>query len=116
MAVTMIIGLWIYNEYSYDKFLPEYQQSFLVRRNYHGNGDTVNYNGSSLKLADALRSQIPEIEYVAESDGFGPHGLAVGDTKLDMTGGQTAPDFLKIFQVSLLEGHANTAFEEPYSL
>ena len=55
MAVALLIGLWVHKEYSYDKFLSGYQEAYLVRRNYHGNGDTVNYSGSSLKLADALR-------------------------------------------------------------
>jgi len=59
MAVALIIGLWVHKEYSYDKFLDGYRQIYQVRRNYYGNGDTVNYNGSSLKLADALRNQIP---------------------------------------------------------
>src|ERR1700720_1765900 len=68
MAVALLIGLWVYNEYSYDKFLPGNDRLYLVRRNYYGNGDTVNYSGSSLKLADALRSQIPEIGNVAETE------------------------------------------------
>ena len=106
MAVALLIGLWVQKEYSYDKFLPGYQQAYQVRRNYHGNGDTVTYGGSSLKLSDALRSQIPEIEYVAETDNFGQHGLAAGETKLYLAGGQTAKDFLKIFSFPLVKGNA----------
>ncbi len=116
MAIALLIGLWVHKEYSYDKFLPDYQQLYQVRRNYHGNGDTVTYSGSSLKLADALRSQIPEIEYVAETDDFGLHGLTKGDTKLYMTGGQTASNFLKIFKYPLLQGNVNTVLNEPYSI
>jgi ABC-type antimicrobial peptide transport system permease subunit len=116
MAVALLIGLWVHKEYSYDKFLPDYHQVYQVRRNYHGNGDTVTYGGSSLKLADALRSQVPEMEYVAETDDFGQHGLIAGDTKLYMTGGQTARDFLKIFPYPFLQGNANTALNDPYSI
>ena len=116
MAVALIIGLWVQKEYSYDKFLPGYQQAYQVRRNYHGNGDTITYNGSSLKLADALRSQVPEMEYVAETDDFDSHGLTAGGTKLYMTGGHTAGDFLKIFQYPLLKGNANTVLNDPYSI
>jgi putative ABC transport system permease protein len=116
MAVALLIGLWVHKEYSYDKFLPGYQQVYQVKRNYHGNGDTVTYGGSSLKLADALRSQVPEMEYVAETDDFGPHGLAAGGTKLYMTGGQTASDFLKIFPYPLLQGKANSVLNDPYSI
>ena len=42
MAVALLVGLWVYNEYSYDTSLPDHERSYLVRRNYYGNGDTVN--------------------------------------------------------------------------
>src|SRR5579864_2589375 len=116
MAVALLIGLWVHKEYSYDKFLPGYQQIYQVRRNYHGNGDTVTYGGSSLKLADALRSQVPEIEYVAETDDFNQHGLVAGETKMYLSGGQTASDFLKIFPYPLLKGNAATVLNDPYSI
>lgn len=116
LAVALLIGLWIYNEYAYDKFLPDYQHSYLVRRNYYGNGDTVNYNGTSLKLADALRNQVPEIQYVAEADYMHPHGLLAGDKKLYIDGSHVADDFLKIFQFPLLRGNAATVLSDPYSI
>ena len=30
MAVALLIGLWVYDQYSYDKFLPEYQSVYRV--------------------------------------------------------------------------------------
>src|SRR6476646_8102995 len=104
MAVALIIGLWVYQQYAYDKFLPGYQQLFQVRRNFYGNGDTLTYGGTSLKLADALRNQVPEIESVAETDGGSLHGLMVADKKLYVKGDQVASDFLTMFQYTLLSG------------
>src|SRR6266700_2730408 len=71
MAVALLIGLWAYNEYSYDKFLPGYEQLYRVRRNFNSNGDTLTFSTISLKLAETFRSQVPEFEYVAESDWTG---------------------------------------------
>ncbi len=116
MAVALVIGLWVHKEYSYDRFLPDYQRLYQVRRNYYGNGDIVNYGGSSLKLADALRNQIPELEWVVETDWAAPHSLVVGDKKFYMTGSQTAGDFLKMFQYSLLEGSPGEVLKNPYSI
>ena len=115
MAVALLIGLWVYNEYAYDTSLPDHERSYLVRRNYYGNGDTVNYNGSSLKLADALR-QIPEIQYVAETDYLHPHGLLVGNKKLYMSGSHVAGDFLNIFPFPLVRGNAAAVLSDPYSI
>jgi hypothetical protein len=75
MAVALLIGLWVYYQYSFDKFLPEYKSIYRVQRNFESNGDTLTFQTTSLKLAEALHSQIPEIQYVAQSDWMGSHGL-----------------------------------------
>jgi len=116
MTVALIIGLWVYNQYSYDKFLPGYKQLYQVRRNFYGNGDTLTYGGASLKLTDALRNQIPEIESVAETDGGGLHGLMVADKKLYMKGNAVASDFLTMFQFTLLEGEAKNVLSDPSNI
>jgi len=116
MAVALLIGLWVYEQYSFDKFLPEYQSVYRVQRNFNSNGDTLTFQTTSLKLADALRTQIPEIEYVAESDWTGNHGLIVGDKKLYVNGAIAGTDIFKIFQYSFIEGNANTVFKDPYSI
>ncbi|HYK44373.1 MAG TPA: ABC transporter permease [Parafilimonas sp.] len=116
MAVALLIGLWVYDQYSYDKFLPGYQSLYRVQRNYDSNGDTLTFQTTSLRLADALRSQVPGIEYVAESDWMGQHGLMVGDKKLFINGAQAGTDFLKMFQYPLIYGNAGTVFKDAYSI
>src|SRR5678815_2867879 len=68
IAVALLIGLWVYYQRSFDKFLPGYESIYRVQRNFDSNGDTLTFLTTSLKLADALQKQIPEIEFVAESD------------------------------------------------
>ena len=116
MAVALLIGLWVHNEYSYDKFLPNYEQVYKVQRNYDSNGDTLTFATTSLRLAEALRTEIPEIEYVAESDWMGSHGLMVGDKKLYLNGAISGVDFLKMFEYPLVHGNAKTVMNDPYSI
>jgi putative ABC transport system permease protein len=116
MAVALLIGLWAYNEYTYDRFLPNYQQLYQIKKNVNSNGQIITYNNVSLKLAEVLRNQIPEIEYVAESDWMIPHGLKVGDKKFYLAGAQINGDFLKMFQYPLLYGNAGTVLKDPYSI
>ena len=116
MSVALLIGLWVYNERGYDKFLPDYERLYQVQRNYDSNGDTLTFPTTSLRLADALRNEIPEIEYVAESDWMGSHGLMVGDKKFYMRGGQTGGDFLKMFRYPLLKGSSEKVLSNPYSI
>ncbi|HTI59877.1 ABC transporter permease [Mucilaginibacter sp.] len=116
MAVALIIALWVEYQYSFDKALPNYEQLYQVRRNFNSNGETLTFSTTSLKLADALRNSIPEIEYVAESDWMGSHGLMVGNKKFYMDGAQIGGDFLKMFQYPLVDGNANTALHDAYSI
>lgn len=115
MAVTLLIGLWVAHEYSYDTYLPDSGQLYRVQRNYNSNGDTLTFTSTSFKLADVLRTQ-PEIEYVAEGDYWSPHGLMVGEKKLYQTGSIVASDFLKMFQYPMIKGNLSTALKDPYSI
>src|ERR1700735_381012 len=74
IAVALIIGLWVHYQYTYDKFLPGYEQVYQVARNFDNNGETLTFKSTSLKLADALRN-IPDFENVAETDEMASHGL-----------------------------------------
>jgi ABC-type antimicrobial peptide transport system permease subunit len=116
MAVTLLIGLWVVHEYSYDKFLPDNEQLYQVRRNFNANGDTLNFTSTSLKLADALREQVPEIGYVAEGNIWTSNGLMVGDKKLYLRGCIMGSEFLTMFRFPLLQGNAASVLKDPYSI
>lgn len=116
MAVALLIALWVANEYSYDKFLPDTDRLYQVRRNFNSNGETLTFSSTSLKLADALRNNFPEIEYVAETDGIGSHGLMVDNKKLFLNGPQVGSDFLKMFKYPMLRGNAGNALNDPFSI
>jgi ABC-type antimicrobial peptide transport system permease subunit/AraC-like DNA-binding protein len=119
MAVALLIGLWVINQYSYDRFLPGYKQLYQVEMNL-----TSQHNGTStqtsiaLPLTDVLKKEIPGIRYVAEADNIGRmnHGLLVGDKKLYMEGGAAGPEFFKIFQYPFIKGNANSALKDLYSI
>jgi putative ABC transport system permease protein len=38
MGVALLIGLWINDQYSYDRWLPNYEQAYQVRFNLNDNG------------------------------------------------------------------------------
>lgn len=117
MAVALLIALWVFNEYSYDRFLPDGDQLYQVKVNFtskHSGKRTQ--NALALPLADAMRKDYPEIKYVAESDWNSTHGLMVGDKKLYLDGSAVGTDFLKMFQFPLVRGNANGVLKDTYSI
>lgn len=116
MAVTLLIAFWVQKEYSYNRFLPGYENIYQVRLNHTIEGEIHTVSSASLPLANMLRKDIPEIKYVAETDWNDKHSLLVGDKKLYLQGMRIMPDFLKIFQYPLLNGNANNILNDPYSI
>jgi ABC-type antimicrobial peptide transport system permease subunit len=117
MAVALLIGLWVSNEYSYDRFLPGYQQLYRVQLTSTSEKDGEHtQQETSLPLAAVLRKDFPEIAAVAESDWFGQHDLLVGDKKLYSDGGMIGQDFLTMFRYPLLKGDPASALKDPYSI
>jgi len=117
MAVALLIALWVTNQYSFDKFLPNYKQLYQVEINFtdpHEGEHTQ--QAVSLPIADVLRKNYPEVKYVAESDWMGQHDLLVGNKKLYMNGAAIGSDFLKMFQYPLIKGNANSIFKDAYSI
>lgn len=119
MAVALLIGLWVANQYSYDRFLPGYQQVYQVEMNLTSQHDgTSTQTSIALPLTEVLRKEIPGIKYVVESDALGlmNHGLLVGDKKLYLGGGAAGADFFKMFQYHFVKGNANSALKDIYSI
>ncbi|PHN06761.1 ABC transporter permease [Flavilitoribacter nigricans] len=116
MAVALLIGLLIHYEFSYNRFLSGYDQSYQIYVNESVEGAIESSNAVPLPVANALRNNIPGIRYVAECDWMQRHGLMVGEQKLYLSGASVGGDFLKIFRFPLLQGHAETALSDPYSI
>jgi len=116
IAVTLLISLWAWHEYSYDRFLPNSTQLYQVKLNFDQNGVIQTQSGGCLPMANALRNNFPEVKYVAETGWTFNHSLIAGDKKLYQQGMIVGADFLKMFQFHLLSGNSATVLNEPFSI
>ena len=116
MAVALIIGLWAQYQFSYDRFLPQFEQAYRVMVRSSRNGVAEAGSATCLPMADAIKKDVPGVRYVAQADFTGQHSLMAGDKKLYSTGIFAGGDFLKIFQYPLLRGNAGEVLKEPASI
>jgi len=116
MAVALLIGLWIYSQYAYDRFLPGYDQLYEVKLNFYHSGEIHTQRGSALPLVEEFRKNYPEVKYASETDWGGQHSLVIGDKKLDPFGLSVGTDFLKMFPYPMLKGNLNSVFNNPNSI
>jgi putative ABC transport system permease protein len=111
MAVAFLIGLWVYYQYSFDRYLPGYAYAYQAKFNVEINGQVRTQKEVCLPLVEALKQDIPEIASVAPA--FGPvrNPLVVGEKRLYPHGMIGGEDFLKIFQFPMVQGDANEALK-----
>ncbi len=87
MAVVIMIGLWIWDEVSFDKYHKNYNRVAQVIQNVTNNGEVQTWFQVPYPLANELRKSYgSNFKYVVMSAGTGNHILALGDKKLTKSG------------------------------
>ncbi len=113
MSVAIIIGLWIWDEWSFDRYNTHFDQIARVMQNVHVNGEVYTGGGTPFPLADALRSKYSS-DLVQVVKGLTPrqHILAFGEKMLKQYGAyfeSGAPDLLDL---TMLRG-TRAALKDP---
>jgi putative ABC transport system permease protein len=112
MAVALLIGLWVHDQYRWDRYLPGFGDAYQVkttRSDRSGKHTTANV---CLPLADALRRDVPELAYVAVAFGPVSNMLGVDKKTLSPEGIVVGADFLNIFGFPMIAGDRNTALKD----
>lgn len=116
MAVAMLIGLWIYDEISFDKYHQKYDRLAQVMQNQTWNGVTGSQTAMPLPLAPELRAKYSgDFKNVVLSSWNFEHILAVGDRKFTKTGNFVEPKFPEMFTFKMLKG-SQKGLKDPYSI
>ncbi len=116
MGVALLIGLWINDQYSYDRWLPNYEQAYQVRFNLNDNGVIRTQKDVCRPLEDALKNDVRGVAHTAPTYGPFPNTLTVGNKKLHLRNLVAGDGFLQIFLFPMLEGNRSTAMKDPNSI
>ena len=101
MAVAMLIGLWIYDELSFDTYQKNHRHIAQVMQHVSFGEEKATYDVIPIPLAQEIRSKYPDFKSVSLSKRQG-FILAWGDKKLAKTGNSVEPDFVKMMSVKML--------------
>src|ERR1700737_940738 len=82
MAVAILIGLWIWDELSFDHYHHNHSRLAQVMDNHPSNGETKTYEAIAMPLAEELRSKhAADFKRVALVYPNYTHVLATGNKK-----------------------------------
>src|SRR5687768_11408641 len=116
MAVAMLIGLWIYDELSFNKYHKNYDRIALVMQNVTNNGEVQTVPVVPYPLAADLRKNYGnDFKYVVMAGGGGDHILTAGEKKLSKRGTYFESQAPEMLTLKMLRGTWD-GLKEPASI
>lgn len=116
LACTFVIYLWINDEISKDKFHADINRIHHVVLNLNNPEGTITWQSTPGPLAEAIKTGIPEIEYVAPVANDGSRLFKYKELTFLPNGYFTDPDFFKIFSYKIIAGDASNPLPNPSSI
>lgn len=107
MAVTMIIGLWVWSELSFDKHFQNYDRIGQAWQFVKFDVEKSSYNSVPVPLAEELRTKYPDVEAASVSSYNRDVILATADKTISKMGMYTEPAFPSMLSVKMLAGTIN---------
>ncbi|AMR33274.1 hypothetical protein A0256_18530 [Mucilaginibacter sp. PAMC 26640] len=116
MAVSFMLLLYVYNEFTYDKFYTNDERIYAVMRNQTTNGEISTSGGTSLPVAGAMLKDLPEIEKVARTNYPGGTLFNYQGKSFNLKMLSADPAILDIFTFKFTAGNSRSAFTEVNSV
>jgi len=108
MAVAMLIGLWIWDELSFNTYHQNYDHIAQVLLNQTQSGNINTEYGIPAGVGAELRKSYGDnFKYVAMSSFPSHHVLAAGENKVSSSGSFMDADAPKLFSLKMIEGSGN---------
>src|SRR6187402_1906456 len=80
MAVAMLIGLWVYDELSYDKYHDNYGRIAQVMQHANFNGDIGTQTANPAQMGPEIKARFgSDFKYVVQASWTGDHLLTIGN-------------------------------------
>ena len=116
MAVAMLIGLWVYDEFSFNKYHQNYDRIARVmqRVNFNGKIETQIAN-PGLMGAELRTKHGSDFKYVVQSSWVNPHLLSIDNKNFSRVGVFFEPDAPEMLTLKMLKG-TREGLKDPYSI
>jgi ABC-type antimicrobial peptide transport system permease subunit len=115
MASALLIGLWIHNELSVDRFFSKKDRIYHIYSRELDNGNLDVWGRAPTPLVPELKSGYPEVE---EASRFRPvYFLVIKDeARYNLEGGFADSSFLSILDFPMFEGNPRSALSGPHDI
>ncbi|WP_353721642.1 ABC transporter permease [Dyadobacter sp. 676] len=105
MGVAMLIGLWIYDELSFNRYFGNYGRIGQILQNRVEHGEKKTWFSLPVPYVEELKTHYAaNFKRIVASTQTGENILTAGDTKLSCKGHFIEPEALEMFTVCMVKG------------
>ncbi len=116
MAVAMLIGLWIWDELSFNKSFQNYDRIASVMQHQTFNGDVGTQTAVPYLMGDELKKNYGnDFKYVTMSSWTNDHILTFGEKKITQSGNYFEPQITEMLSLKMLKG-THSALQDMHSI
>ncbi len=116
MAVAILIGLWIWDELSYNKYHKNYDKIARVMQHQVFNGEIGTQISNPAVMAGEIRNKFgSDFKYVLQSSWNFDHTLTYGEKKFLKEGSFFEPEVTEMLSLKMLKG-TRAGLKDPYSI
>jgi len=113
---SLLILLWVFDELSYDRFLPKSERLYQVRINAHFDGKIGSWTSVPLPMGEALKTESSYIANTTMTDWGSNRLLTIGENKFNKRSYFVGKEFLSMFEFTMVQGDVNTALDDISSI
>ena len=116
LACSLLIMLWVSEEYKVDAFHKNGKQLYSVYEQQFRDADVSAFHGGPGIMADEMKRVLPEVQYATN---YAWNNLATFEANnkiIKEEGNHAGQDFFKMFTYPLLEGNPITALQTPLDI
>jgi putative ABC transport system permease protein len=116
MSVSLMLLLYVYNEFSFDQFNKNGDRLYRVLRNQPSNGELETGTTTPIPLTPALTKDFPEVDQVARTNWPYDQLITYRDKALKLNVLAADPSFLTMFSFDFVVGNERQALADPSSI
>jgi len=113
---SLLIMLWVFDELSFNKFLPKSDRLYQAWINAHFDGKINSWNSVPQPTHEALKTEDSNILNTTITDWGGDHLYTVGETRINKQSFYVGKEFLEMFQYEMVSGDRTTALHDPSAI
>ncbi|HEY3430031.1 MAG TPA: ABC transporter permease, partial [Cyclobacteriaceae bacterium] len=116
LASSILILLWVADEYSYDRFHENYGSIYKLYQSQQWAQGIGTGNAMPYPMKEAIMARSSQIKHIVMTNWGEGNMLQVGEKRLNKFGLSASEDFFTVFSFNMIKGNPATALSEPNSI